>query len=260
MRKFLIMAVAAAVAVAGFSVVATADEGVAGTSWDFELNPSKTGKPAASHSIGKPAKKGDDGKYIAPKKQIFGFPKGSSVNTKALPRCKLTPSEVGGGEQCPKKTLLGDGSANVIVGQSATNDGTELVAEFEAYNQKNKILFIFQTCGEKDGAPTGPGTGEDCQPAGPPNIVVGTWKDYKTFPKLHVPTPQSLLDIGVIIIRFELFTDKHTKTVKRNGRRVLISYVLTPKKCTRGKWKTFDKANYVDRTKQTIKDVTLCKK
>jgi hypothetical protein len=246
------MAVAAVASVAVLSAVATADTGAGGTQWDFEVTPNKAGMPSKSHSIGKPAKKGDDGKYIAPKVQIFGFPKGSKVDTTALKQCGLTPSEVGRGEECPKNTLLGDGSANVVVGQSATTTGTELIAEFTAYNQKNKILFIFQTCGEG----TGPGTGTDCAPAGPPNIVVGNWSGLKTQPKLRVPTPQNLLDIGVIIIRFELFTDKHV--VKKKGK-VVKSYIFNPTKCTKKGWATFDQATYVDGSKQTIKDSQKCK-
>lgn len=255
MRKFLIMAIVAVVAVAGFSVTSSADKGQAGTEWTFDLTPNRTNVAAASHSVGVPAKKGADGKYVAPKKQIFGFPKGSSVDTTALPQCKKTASDVGRGDDCPNNTLLGDGSANVVVGQSATSNGTPLAAEFTAFNQKNKILFKFQTCGQG----TGPGTGKDCAEAGPPNIVMGTWKDITTQPKLHVPTPQSLLDIGVIITRFELFTRKHTKTVKVDGKKVVKSYVITPARC-KGSWSTFDKATYVDGTSQTIKDTTTCRK
>ena len=257
MRKFLIMAIAAAVVVSGFAVVASADKGQAGTEWTFDVTPNRTSVAAATHSVGRPAKKGSDGKYIAPKKQIFGFPVGSSVDWTALPICTKTPSDVGRGDDCPKKTLLGDGSANVIVGQSATSNGTELVAVFTAYNQKGKILFKFQTCGEG----TGPGKPKPCEEAGPPNIVIGTWKDAKKAPKLHVPTPQSLLDIGVIIIRFELFTRKHTRTVtaRASGTKVVKSYVITPAKC-KGSWTTYDKATYTDGSSQTIKDTTACRK
>ena len=251
MHKFLIAAVAAVAAVSALAISAGANPGEAGTSWDFEVTPNKVNKSAKSHSLGRPAKEAGGGRYIAPTVQTFGFPRGSRVDTRALPYCKLTASEVGGGEECPGKTLLGDGSANVIVGQTATSAGTELVAEFTAYNQKNKILFLFQTCG----AGTGPGTGSECEPAGPPNIVEGVWSGIKRAPKLRVETPDSLLDIGVIIIRFELFTDNHTRKVK--GERV--SYVRTPKKC-KGKWKTYDKAEYVDGSSQTIRDAQKCKK
>lgn len=254
MRKFLIMAVAAVVAVAGFAVYASADNGEAGTKWEFSVKPNKVNKAASSHSLGFPAKE-VDGKHIAPKSQDFVFPKGSQVDTTALAQCKLTPSDVGRGEDCPKNTALGRGSAITLVGESDTSEGTELNSEFSAWNQKNKILFIFQPCGEG----TGPGTGKDCEPAGSRIVIIGNWSKTKTQPTLRVPTPQNLLDIGITIVKFELFTDNHTKTVRKKGKKVLVAYVLTPKTC-KGSWETFDRATYVDGSKQSIKDTQKCKK
>ena len=68
-----------------------------------------------------------------------------------------------------------------------------------------------------------------------------------------------LLAIGVVIIRFELNTDKHTKTTRVRGREVLQSFVFTPDTCG-GKWKTQAKAQYSDGTTQTIKDDQSCKR
>jgi hypothetical protein len=62
-----------------------------------------------------------------------------------------------------------------------------------------------------------------------------------------------------VIIRFELNTDKHTKTTRVRGKKVLRSFVFTPNKCG-GKWKTQASARYADGTSQTIKDNQKCKR
>lgn len=267
MRKLLIAAVAVAVAVSGFSVLATANEGDAGTSWNFKFKPNKVKKPGSSNSLIEPSKIDDQGTadtsddvYTPTEKTTIIFTKGSSVDTGALKRCKLTPSDVGRGEECPGKSRLGDGAAVSVVGGADIGNGqrrggSQVNATIEAFNQKGKILFIVQPCGTG----TGPTTGTDCAPAGPPIVLQGTWKNVAKQPKLIVPTPDSLLAIGVVIVRFQLTTDKHTKTVKKDGKRLLRSYVITPKVC-KGKWATKAKANYSDGTKQTIKDTQKCKK
>ena len=267
MRKLFAAAVAAAVAVVGFSVIANAGQGDAGTSWDFKFKPNKVDKAAASHSEIKPAKVDDQGTadksddvYTSTETTTIIFTRGSSVDTGAMPRCKLSASDVARGVKCPNKTKLGNGEAEVVVGgddvgQGKRRGGTQLGALVEAFNQKNKILFKVQACGTN----TGPGSSADCEPAGPPNVLEGKWSKVATRPKLRVPTPPSLLAIGTVITRFELDTDKHTRTVKVKGKQVLRSYVFTPEDCG-GKWKTAAIAEYTDGTSQTIKDSQKCKK
>lgn len=268
MRKLLIAALAVALAVTGFSVVASAGEGESGTSWDFSAKPNKVKKPAKTHSLIEPSKVDDQGTadksddvYTPTAKTTINFPKGASVDTSALGRCGLTPSDVGRGEECPGKSRLGDGAAVSVVGGQPVGSsgqrrgGSQVNATIEAYNQKGKILFIVQPCGTG----TGPTTGNDCQPAGSPIVLQGKWSKVATKPKLVVPTPQGLLAIGIVIIRFELNTDKHTKTVKKDGKEVLKSFTFTPETC-KGKWKTTASANYVDGTSQTIKDSQKCRK
>ena len=268
MRKFLVAALAAAVAVAGFAVISQAGTGEGNTSWDFTLKPNKVKKAASSHSLVFPSKVDDQGTddpdddiWTPASKNTISFPKQTSVDTSAMPRCKLTASDVGAGEQCPGKTRLGDGAAVVVVGGQPVGSsgqrqgGTKLNATIDAFNKKTTILMIVQPC-----APgTGPTSGQDCQPAGDPTTLEGTWSKVTTQPKLAVPTPQSLLAIGVVVERFELTTEKHTKTVKQNGKEVLKSFVFTPEECG-GKWKSQDKAAYVDGTSQVIKDSQKCKK
>ena len=268
MRKLLIAALAVAVAAVGFTALAGATAGQSGTSWDFRLKPNKVKRAASSRSLIEPSKVDDQGTadtsddvYTPTEKTTIIFPRGSSVNTKALARCGLTASDVGRGEECPNRTKLGDGAAVSVVGGTPTGTGgqrqggSRVNATIEAYNQKGKILFIVQPC--ESG--TGPTTGTDCRPAGSPIVLQGTWSKVTTKPTLVVPTPPGLLAIGVVIIRFELNTDKHTKTTRVRRREVLQSFVFTPDTCG-GKWKTQAKAQYSDGTTQTIKDDQSCKR
>ena len=272
MRKLLVAAVLAAVVVAGFAVVATADKGQANTEWTFSFGANKVNKATSSNSLIIPAKVDDQGTadtsddvYTPPEKSTITFPKNSTVDTGALARCKLTPSDVGRGESCPGKTRLGDGAAVSVVGgtpegtDGKRRGGTRVNATIEAYNQKGKILFIVQPCG----AGTGPTTNRECEPGGSPIVLQGTWSKVTTQPKLVVPTPPGLLDIGVTIVRFQLTTDKHVKkkTVNVNGERrtLRVSFATTPDGC-KSKWTSSAKENYVDGTSQTIKDTQNCTK
>ncbi len=269
MRKLFVAAIAAALVISGFAVMAIADNGEAGTSWTFSLKPNKVGKAASSSSLIVPAKVDDQGTadtsddvYTPPEKSTINFPKDSVIDTAALKRCKLTPSDVGRGEDCPRNTRLGDGEAVSIVGGTPVGNGqrqggSRVNATIEAYNQKNKILFIVQPCGSG----TGPTTNQECQPAGSPIVLQGTWSKVNTKPKLVVPTPQGLIDIGVTIIRFKLETDKHTKkkTVTVNGERrtLRVSFATTPEDCN-GTWKSSAQEEYTDGSSQTIKDSQSC--
>lgn len=267
MRKLLIVALAAAVAAVAVTALAGATEGQSGTSWDFKLKPNKVKKAGSSNSLIEPSKIDNQGTvdssddvYTPTERTTIIFPRGSSVDTGALARCKLTPSDVGRGENCPGRTKLGDGAAVSVVGGTPTGNnqrmgGSRVNATIDAYNQKGKILFVVQPCG----AGTGPTTSRDCQPAGSPIVLQGTWSKVKTRPTLVVPTPPGLLAIGVVIVRFELNTDKHTKTTRVRGKRVLRSFVFTPSTCG-GKWKTQARAQYSDGTSQTIKDNQKCRK
>ena len=265
MRKLLIAALAAAVATVGITALAGGATGEPGTSWNFSLKPNKVKKAGSSKSLIEPSKVDDQGTadrsddvYTPTERTTIIFPRGSSVDTSALARCGLTPSDVGRGEDCPNRTRLGDGAAVSVVGGTPTGNGqrtggSDVNATIDAYNQKGKILFVVQPCGSG----TGPTTSSPCQPAGSPIVLQGTWSKVTTKPTLVVPTPPGLLAIGVVIVRFELNTDKHTKTVRRRGKRVLKSFVFTPDTCG-GTWKSQAKAQYADGSSQTIKDDQNC--
>jgi len=257
-RKVFVAALAVAIAVAGFAVVSQAGPGEAGTSWELNLKPNKVKKPASIDAVVFPSKVDDEGTadtsddlWTPASKNTIVLPKGSKVDTSAMPRCKLTASEVGAGQQCPKKTSAGGGSATVIVGGAPEGSGgkrrggSELSATIDAFNKKSSLLLIVQPCGPG----TGPGTSEDCAPAGDPTTLEGKWSKVTTKPTLAVPTPNSLLQIGVVVKRITLLTDKK----KTND------LVRTPKECG-GKWKSQDQAKYVDGSSQTIKDSQKCKK
>jgi hypothetical protein len=186
-----------------------------------------------------------DDTYASAKKSTIRFPKGTRVDTSVPKRCAISPSDVARGDDCPKKTRVGSGAAVALVGDTFLN------ATIDGFNQKSGILFVVQTCGEG----TGPSSGRDCAPAGPPNVLEGKWSKVTTRPTLTVPTPQNLLDIGVTITRFDLKTNRIVKRVKG----ALRSFVLTPKKC-KGKWASSATEQYVSGSPLTINDTILCKR
>lgn len=266
MRKFLIAAVMAAVAIAGLTALATADEGDNDTSWTFSFSSKKKATASGSNSIIEPAKRNENGtpddqsddSFIAPTKSVIKFPKGSTVDTGARAQCKASPGDVGGGRaSCPKKTRIGSG-----VGESTDRNNTKFVTTIQAYNQKKGILFVVRPCAvgttrtdAEDGSCTFIG--------GNPIVLVGTWSKVNTRPTLTVPTPQALLTGGLTITYFQLETGKWTKktTVRVNGRRrtVVRSYVTTPGKC-KGTWKSSATETYEDGSKQVIPDSQTCKR
>jgi hypothetical protein len=252
----LVAAVAAAVAVAGFAVFASAGPGQQGTSWEFKFSKKGENKPTGSNSDLSPAKVNDQGtpdtsddRFVAPSKSVIKFPVGSNINTGAKARCKESPSDVQTRRaSCPGKTRIGSGIANAVTGQSPTSAGTELVSEIEAFNMKNAIMFVVDPC--TDG--TGPGTGSSCQPIPSARVVlVGRWKKINTRPTLTVVTPPALLTGGVIITRFQLKTDRINS--RRKG-----SYATTPDTCRNDSWTSTATETYQDGSKQTIRDDQPC--
>jgi hypothetical protein len=265
-RKLVAAAIAAAVVVVGVSALAFGNAGEPGTALDFALKPNKVKKAAKINTVVQPSKVDDQGTsdtsddvWTPASKNTIILPKGSSIDTSARARCKLSPSEVAQGSDCPANTKVGDGSATAVTGVAEGSNGQvrgddEVNNTIEAFNTKKTLMLVLTVCGTG----TGPGTDNPCAPV--TRIVLeGTWQKVATHPKLVVVTPQGLIDIHVVIKRFELNTDKHTKTVKQNGKEVLKSLVFSPEECG-GKWKAQDKVQYVDGTSQTIKDTQKCKK
>lgn len=266
MRKLLLAALAVALAVAGFSALALGNAGDAGTSWDLALKPNKVKKAARIDAVIEPSKVDDQGTadesddvWTPSSKNTLIFTRGSSVDTGALARCKLTATEVGQGANCPEKTRVGDGAAVALTGGDpvGTNGqrrgGNEQNSTVDAFNQKGKLLLVLTVCGSG----TGPTTPNPCAPV-TRVVLEGTWSKVATRPTLSVPTPPGLIALGVVVKRLELNTDKHTKTVKQQGKEVLKSFVFTPEECG-GKWKSQARAQYVDGSSQTIKDSQKCK-
>lgn len=240
------VAIAAAVAVVGFSVVSQAGSGEQGTSWEFKYKPAKPGKPAGTDSLIEPAKQMPDGSYAETKKTTIYFTPGTKFDTSVPPRCKESAGEVvsTNGEAC-KQAQIGSGDALSQIGS------LETAAVLKAYNRKKGILFLVIACNPG----TGPGQADpNCTPLdGGTFALEGSLKyqdDAKTKPFLIVPTPQTLLDGNIIITKFHLVTDK----VKDNG-----TYVKSPPKCKRGKFKTKAVIQYDGGVAgQTIKDSQAC--
>lgn len=257
MRKFLLAAVAVAVAVAGFTVFAFARDGANDTSWNFTFSKSAENKPTGSNSILEPAKRDtkgtddpSDDHYDSPSRSVIVFPAGSNINTAAKRRCKESPSDVQAGrESCPRKTRIGKGRANSLLGQPEDGAGTPIVAPIEAYNQKNGIMFVVKPCSPG----TGPGMGSPCTPIpGGTVVLVGTWSKVNTKPTLTVPTPASLQQGGVLITRFQLKANLINSDAKG-------SYATTPDVCsTSDQWISTAKLTYPDGSKLTIKDPQPC--
>jgi hypothetical protein len=265
-RKLVAAAIAAAVVVVGVSALAFGNAGEAGTALELSLKPNKVKKPAEIHTVVEPSKVDDQGTadtsddvWTPASKNTIILPKQSSIDTSARARCKLSPSEVAQGSNCPKNTKVGEGEATAVTGTPEGSNGKvrgddEVHNTIEAFNTKKTLMLVLTVCGQG----TGPETSNPCAPV--TRIVLeGTWSKTATHPTLEVVTPQGLIDINIVIKRFELNTDKHTKTVKQNGKEVLKSLVFTPEDCG-GKWKSQDKVKYVDGTSQTIKDTQKCKK
>jgi len=254
-RKLFVAAIAAAVAVAGFSVFAVAGTGQQQTSWEFTFSKKGPNKPTGSNSDLSPAKVNDQGtpdtaddRFVAPSKSVIKFPAGSNVNDDAKAKCKESPSDVQARRAaCPGRTKIGSGVANAVTGQSPTSSGTELISNIEAFNVKNGILFVVDPCTE------GTGPGRSCQPIPSARVVlVGKWKKVNTRPTLTVVTPPALLTGGVIITRFQLKTNKINSRAKG-------SYVNTPDVCPRSReWTSTATETYQDGTKQTIRDTQVC--
>jgi hypothetical protein len=241
-------------AVAAFAVIASAGPGQQGTSWEFKFSKKGENKPSGSTSDLSPAKINDQGtpdtsddRYIAPSKSVIKFPVGSNVNDDAKAKCKESPSDVQSRRaSCPGRTKLGTGVANAVTGQSATNPGTELVSNIEAFNVKNGIMFVVDPCTE------GTGPGSSCQPIPSARVVlVGQWSKVNTRPTLTVPTPPALLQGGVIITRFQLKTNKINSRAKG-------SYVTTPDVCRNDVWTSTATETYQDGSRQTIRDQQPC--
>ena len=267
MRKFLIAALAAVMALTGVSVFAMADDGTDDTSWTFTFSARTKATATGSNSVIEPAKRDtkgtadpSDDHYDAPAKSVIKFPAGSGIDTGVLPVCKATPSEVqSGAKTCPSNTRVGTGQATSLLGQPDAGAGTEVVAPIDAWNRKNEILFIVKPCSPG----TGPGKGSPCQPIpGGTVALLGKWTNITRQPTLTVPTPDQLKG-RVIITRFQLKTSKKTKKVTRtvNGRKRIIvrSYATTPGKC-KGTWKSFAVETYEDGSKQTIPDTQTCRR
>ena len=268
MRKFVVAAIVAAVAIAGFSVVANAGKGEGGTSFDLTLKPKKVNRPAGMTVVFEPTKIDDQGTadtsddvYTPTDENTIKLPRKASVDTRGAPRCKKTPTEVGRGENCANKTKVGEGSTLSFVGGQPIEGGDKrqggvpLRGTMEIFNTKGDLILVVTTC--QPG--TGPETGQDCVPAGQRVVLTGEWSNVTRRPTLTVETPTALHQSGVVIVRLEIVVDRHTKRVKVKGREVLRSLFLTPETC-RGRWTSQVHTDFTDGSEQTIKDRQKCRK
>ena len=260
MRKLLIAAIVAAIAVAGFTVTSQADKGRGGSSWTFAFTPNKANVPAGTDSLIEPSYTKADGELAETKKTTIFFSEGSAFDTSVPPRCTASGGDLvsSNGEVC-KKAQIGSGDALSKVGNLDT------AALLKAYNKKNAIYFLVIACNPG----TGPGQDNpECTPLEGGTFALEGKLGYagsKSKPKLTVPTPQTLLDGNIIITKFHLktcnapFAKKCKKTTTVNGKRVIRAYTLTPRKCG-GKWASKAKIEYDGAPGQTISDTQPCRK
>ena len=247
MRKFLIAAVAAAVAVASFTVIAQAGKGEDNTSWKFRYQPGQLDKPAKTDSLIFPARELEGGGFAETKKTTIFFTPTTEFDTSVPPRCTASGGELvsSNGEVCDK-AQIGQGDALAMVGT------LETAAVLKAYNRAKGIYFLVISCNPG----TGPGQAEpECTPLeGGTFALVGRLKYVdraKQKPFLVVPTPQTLLDGNIIITKFHLETNR----VVKKGE----SYIESPEVCRRGKFKTKAVITYDGGVPgQTIRDSQAC--
>lgn len=259
MRKLLIAAVVAAVTVAGFASFATAGKGPNETTWSFAFSNGKKARSTGTLSDISPAQRdrkdtedeGDD-TFTKTKLTTIHFSKGATIDTSVPKRCTATGGELAStrGAVC-KAAQIGTGSAKSVIGQGAGRQF--LNADIKAYNKKNGIFFLIQPCQ----AGTGPTSGNPCTPLGNPFVLEGKYSRVNGVVRLAVPTPKNLLENNVIIQRFQLKTNNVTKTVRRDGKRVLLAYAFTPGTC-RGAWSSKAVIQYTDAPTLTIKDTQPC--
>ena len=267
MRNLLLAVMVAALAVVGFSAIASAGKGEAGTSFDATMKPNRVDRPASLDIVFEPTKVADQGTaetsddiFTPTEDNTIRLARKASVDTSAAPRCKLTPTEVGQGQQCPSRTRIGAGETLSYVGGQPVEGGAKrqggnpLVGTIEIFNTKTDLILVVTTC-----APgSGPGTDTDCVPAGQPVVLTGEWSNVSRRPKLFVETPPALHQSGVVIVRLEINLDKKTKTVREGGKEVLHSLFLTPETCG-GKWTSDVHTNFTDGSEQTITDKQKCR-
>lgn len=247
MRKFLVAAVAAAVAVASFTVIAQAGKGEAGTSWKFRYQPGKVGKSVGTESTIFPAKELEGGGFAETKNTDIHFTPTTEFDTSVPPRCNASGGELvsSNGNVC-KKAEIGDGDALAQVGT------LETAAELTAYNKKGGIFFLVVSCNPG----TGPGQADpDCTPLEGGTFALEGKLKYadkaKQKPFLRVPTPQTLLDGNIIITKFHLVTNEESDGGD--------AYIESPEVCKRGKFKTKAVITYDGGVSgQTIKDSQSC--
>jgi len=173
----------------------------------------------------------------SPARQVtLTFPSGTKVNTKAVPACSASDTQLAqlGPAACPAKTKVGSGSGKVI---------TPLVtlplvdAKVTAFNRKGGMILLVQ--------PT----------VSNPVILRPTLAGGK----LKISVPQVCLvgtgpDCGeAVLADFTLSLKKITS--KKTG-----TYLTTPRKCPAGGWVFKSAFTFKDGTTQALESKQACKK
>ena len=227
MRKLLLAALAAAVAVAGFTAVSQAGAGEAGTSWEFKYKPAKKARrPAPTASSCRPSRW-----TTAASRRRRSRRSTSRPAPRSTPRCP----------RAARRRLARSVRRTATPARrprSATATRCRRSARWrrppmlKAYNRKKGILFLIIAV--QPGHRPRPGRAR-CTPLDGGTFALEGKLKYqdkaKTKPFLVVPTPQTLLD-GQHHHHEVPPQDEQGSTDSGD------TYIESPPKCKKGKFKT----------------------
>ena len=199
MRKLLLAALAAAVAVAGFAVIAQAGTGEAGTRGSSRPSRTRSARPPRSNSLIVPAKVDDQGTADTRttstrrrRSRRSYFPQGQRRRHRGAQALQADRRATSArGEECPSNTRLGDGDAvSVVGGTPVGTDGKRRAARGERRRSRPSTRRA-RSCSSCSHAVRAPARrrARTAQPAGGPIVLQGKWSKVTTKPTLAVPTP-----------------------------------------------------------------------
>lgn len=227
LRKFAIGALIAALvlAVAGIAAAGTKN----GVKFETKYSTTKAGKPTGLTSSIEGAPRDAQGRLDPAERVILTFERGTKFNTRVPATCDKATLDEKGPAGCPKRSIVGSGSAQAITGLQSLDPVDEKIT---AVNTRNGILFHLK------GLQT--------------FVIVGKLRKNKLIvdvPPLPIPGNPK----GAVLTKFDL----KVKRIRR-GR---SAYVTSPPTCKRGRWivrATFQYPNVPDI--KNVASTSRCKK
>ena len=192
------------------------------------------------------------------KKTVILFNKGGVFNGKLFPKCKPSTLETKGVKGCPKKSIIGKGTAQasakpiidlvnakVTVLNGPPKGGVPTVILYNVPDISSPII-VSGTVEKKSPQPCGGGGKCD---------YVLTF-DVPDIPTLPNAPPASVLNVKTKTLNIFI---KKKKRVHGRKRKVKIPLIGAPKKCN-GKWYGEGRFTFADGSTNTSPDTIPCKK